>query len=86
MIDTVTHNGRVHKVVSEMGYVFEKEPFMSHPDVIKQDQMLVDLAHIADVWCNGEAEVPCEQADRQKLTDAAYPDTICLDIMTCVHL
>lgn len=73
-------------MVSEMGNVFEEEPVMTHPDVIKQDQMLVDLAHIADVWCNGEAEVPCEEANGQKLTDAAYPYAICLDKMTRLHL
>jgi hypothetical protein len=69
-----------------MGDVLEEEPFMPHPDVIKQDQMLVYLAHVADVWCNGEAEVACEEANGQKLADAAYPDAICLDIMTRVHL
>lgn len=72
--------------MSEMGDVLEKEPFMTHPDVIKQDQMLVYLTHITDMRCNGEAEVPREQANGQKLADAAYPYTICLDIMTRVHL
>ncbi len=44
--------------------------------VVKKNQVLVNLAHVADVRNNGQAEFLCQQADRQKFADSRQPGAI----------
>ena len=48
-IDSVLNPGWNHKIPLQMRDAFQKQGFVSYCDVIEQDQVLVNLAHIADV-------------------------------------
>jgi hypothetical protein len=64
----------------------EKQSFVSHGDVIEQDQMLVDLAHVADVWHYWQSELPRQQTDSEELRNPGNPGAIRLDEVDCARL
>ena len=64
----------------------EKQSFVSHGDVIEQDQMLVDLAHVADVWHYWQSELPRQQTDSEELRNPGNPGAIHLDEVDCARL
>ena len=58
---------RVDKMVSQMGNVFKKDHFVAHRNVVYQDEVLMDLAHVADVRHDRDVKLPRQQADRQDI-------------------
>ena len=55
--------GRVQKVFSEVGNLFEEECIVSHSDVIIEDEVLMDLTHVSDLRDHGQVELPGEETD-----------------------
>jgi hypothetical protein len=53
-----------------MRNAFEKQQFVSHGNAVEQDQVLVDLAHIADMRNYRQSELSRQQANRKKLRNA----------------
>jgi hypothetical protein len=58
------------KVFAQVGDVFEEDGFVAERDVIKQDQMLVKLPHVAYVRHNGHAKPAAQQTDGEEFAHA----------------
>ena len=56
----------------------EKQSFVSHGDVIEQNEMLVDLTHVPDVWHYRQPELSRQQADGEELRNPGDPGAIYL--------
>ena len=52
---------------------------MANCDVVEQDQMLMDLPHVADMWNHRQVVFPRHQADCQELADARDTRAVHLD-------
>src|SRR5688572_19648524 len=48
-VDPVPDVGRVDEVLPQMGNVLKEDDLVAEHDVIEEDEVLVDLAHVADV-------------------------------------
>lgn len=59
---------------------------MPHRNVIEQNQVLVDLAHIANMWHYRQPKLPRHQADRKELRDSCNAGAIYLYKMNCACL
>src|SRR5437762_10467227 len=70
-----------HKVLSEMGNVLEENYFVIERDVIEENQVLMQLPHIANVGHDRQAKLLCHQAHREKFAHAREPGAIGLDEM-----
>jgi hypothetical protein len=57
----------MHKIAAKVGDVFEEQNRMSKCDTVKQNQVLMNLAHITDMWYYGQPVFPCQQAHGNKL-------------------
>jgi hypothetical protein len=66
---------------------FEKQQFVSHGNAVEQDQVLVDLAHIADMRNYRQSKLSRQQANRKKLRNAGDSGAINLYKMrgACLH-
>ena len=50
----------------QMRNIFKKQSLVAKCNVVKQDQVLMDLAHVADVGYHRETEFAGEQTDGDK--------------------
>ena len=79
----------MHKVSAQVRNVFEKCLRMTDGDVFEQDQMLMDLSHVANVRNHGHAVPLREEAYCQKLAHSPKSsaiglqeaDTTCLKVV-----
>ena len=69
----------MNKVVLQVRYVFQEHHLMPHGNMIEQDQMLVQLTHVAHMRYYGYAEFSAKQAHGNELTYSAHPYGIYLD-------
>ena len=60
----------------EVWNVFQEQLFVPQRGVIKVHQVLVDLPHVADVGYDRQAKLSRQQADAEKLADAANAGSI----------
>ena len=58
--------GGVYKMLLHVRNIFKKQSLVAKCEVVKQDQVLMDLAHVAHVGYHWEAEFAGEQADGDK--------------------
>ena len=65
--------------MSQMGDVFEKDRLMAHRNVVHQNQMLMDLAHVADVGNDRDTKFARKQADREEFAYSAEAGAIRLE-------
>jgi len=65
----------------QMRNVFQELSFVAKGDVVEQDQVLMDLAHVADVGYHGQAEFPGEQTDGDKFRNTGKAGAIGLNDM-----
>lgn len=66
-----------------MGDVFEEQGRMSKRDVIKQNEMLMDLAHVTDMWYDGQPILSRQQTHSYEFRDASEPRAVRLNEMHC---
>jgi hypothetical protein len=66
-INAIFNAGWIHEVSLQVRDALKEYRFMSHRDVIEQDQVLMNLPHIADVWNYLQSELSRQQAHREKL-------------------
>jgi hypothetical protein len=66
----------MHKVLAQMRDVFEKDNLVADRDTIEQNQMLMQLPHIADMRHDRNAKLAAEQAHNQKLAHPGHPQRI----------
>ena len=57
VIDAPLDTDRMNEVFAEMGDVLQKERLVAHADVVEKDEMLVELAHVADMGDHGNPEL-----------------------------
>ena len=69
----------MNKVRAQMRDVFQKLFGMPDRDVVEEHEVLMNLAHVADVRNDGDAELFREQADRNKFADAAEARAVGLE-------
>ena len=50
----------------QVGNALQEKRFVAEGNVIEQNKMLVNLAHITNVWHDTQPEFPGHQADRKK--------------------
>ena len=62
----------MHEVLAEVRDVFKQKRLVREGDVVKKDQVLVDLTHVADVRHNRLPELLRQQADREELADPGH--------------
>ena len=60
----------MHQVVAQVGDVLQEDRVVTHGDVIEQHQVLMDLAHVADVRHHRQTELARHQAHCEKLRNA----------------
>ena len=53
-------------MLPQMRNVFKEQSLVAKRNVVEQDQVLMDLAHVADVGYHREAEFTGEQTDSNK--------------------
>ena len=70
----------------QMRDALEKYSFVSHGDVIEQNQMLVNLSHVADVRNDSQAEFSRQKADREELRNSSNPRAVHLHDMNGFRL
>src|SRR5438876_7447409 len=70
---------RMHKVLSQVRDVLEKHNLLSECDVVEQDEVLVDLPHVTNVWDDRHAKLPAKQAHRNEFADASHACRVHLD-------
>src|SRR5271163_1237752 len=58
--------------------VFKEIHLMVEGNVVEQDQMLMNLAHIPDMRHDRQLELPCHHAHGKKLAYAGEPRAVCL--------
>ena len=56
--------------------VLEEDGFVVEGDVIEQHEVLVDLAHVANMRDHGNSEFFCKKADNQKLAHSGHTQGI----------
>lgn len=56
--------------------IFEKNSLVTHSNVIEQDEVLVNLPHITNMWYDGNIKFPRHKTDRDKLADATQAHTV----------
>jgi len=66
-------------VFFEMRNVLEEDNFMIERDVIEEHQMLMQLAHVANMWHDRNAKLFGHQADGEKFAYAREASAIRLD-------
>ena len=59
--------------------VFEEMHFMVERNMIKEHQMLMNLAHVSDMRHDRQLELSCHQTNGQKFTNTGEPRAICLN-------
>ena len=67
------------KVFLKVRDVLEKDFLVTHGDVVKEHQVLVNLTHIANVRHHRDSKNPTHQAYGQELADAADAYTVDLN-------
>jgi hypothetical protein len=70
----------------QMRNVFKKESLMAKRNVIEQDEMLMDLAHVADVGYDRETEFAGKQTHSDKFGNSGKAGAIRLNDMHCSSL
>src|SRR5437667_11436450 len=70
---------RMHKVLSQVRDVLEKHNLLSECDVVEEDEVLVQLPHIANVRHDRHAKLAAKQTHRDEFTDASHASRIHLD-------
>ena len=73
-------------MAAQMRDVFQENRFVTQRDMIKQDQVLMDLPHIANMRHHRNTVFPRQQADCNELADATEPHTIGLQESRRVRL
>jgi hypothetical protein len=66
----------IHEVRLEMRNALEEYRFVSHGDVIEQNQMLVNLSHVTHVRNDPQAELSRQQAYCEELGNSRNPRTV----------
>ncbi len=69
----------MHKMLPKMGNVFQKDNLVAERNVVEQDEVLVQLPHIANVRYDGHAKLAAKQTHRNEFTDASHASRIHLD-------
>jgi hypothetical protein len=69
---------RKSEVVFQMRDMFQEDDLVVKSNVIEQDQMLVQLAHVANVGNYRQAQLFRHQADSEKFAYTSEPGAICL--------
>ena len=67
------------KVFLKVRDVLKKYFFVTHGNMIKEHKVLVNLAHIADVWHHRHSEFTRQQAHGEEFAHSANPRAIHLD-------
>jgi hypothetical protein len=62
-----------------MRNVLKEFSLESQPNMVEEDQVLMDLAHVADVRHDRKVKDLREEADRQELADAGDSGAVNLD-------
>ena len=70
----------------QMRNILKKQNLVAKCKVVKQDQVLMDLAHVADVGYHWEAEFAGEQTDGDKFRNPCQASAIRLNDMYCSGL
>ena len=68
-------------MIAKVRNVLEKYGLLPQANVIEQDKMLVQLAHIAHMWNHGKAEFLCKEANREKFAHACQPRAVSLHVV-----
>ncbi len=55
-IDAAFHRSGMHKVFAQVRDMLQKQSVMTEGNVVEEYEMLMDLAHVADVRHDGDAE------------------------------
>ena len=79
LINTTGHGAGMDKMFLQMRNVFEKNHVMPERDVIEQHQMLVQLAHVANMRNDRHAKFAAQQADGDKFAHARHPHRVHLN-------
>src|SRR4029077_1408657 len=79
LVHATLHLCWINKVIPKMGDVFQEGNLESQPDMVKKNQVLMHLSHVANVRHHGKIEDLCKETDGQKLADACDSRTIDLD-------
>src|ERR1700739_923423 len=72
---------RKHEVFLQMWDMLKEAHFMVERYMVKENQMLMNLAHVSDMRHNRQLELLCHKTDGQKLADTREPRAIGLDKM-----
>ena len=70
----------------QMRDVFKEQNLVPKRNVVEQHQMLMDLAHVADVGYHREAEFAGEQADGDEFRNSGKASAIRLNDVYCSGL
>ena len=73
LINTTFHSGGKLKIFPEVGDVFEEHLLKADRYVIKENKVLVNLAHVPDVRNHLESKLFRHQANQNKLIHSSYP-------------
>ena len=71
-IKTAVHLGGMDEVIAQMRDVFEEERGQFESDVIEENEVLMDLAHVADMGHRRHAEFSRQHAHRDELADTRH--------------
>lgn len=66
--------------------VFKEQSLVAKRNVVEQDQVLMDLPHVADVGYYRKAKFAGEQADGDKFRNSGKARAIGLNDMDCTRL
>ena len=69
----------MNKVFAQVRDMFKKNNFVAERDVVEEDEMLMKLAHVADVRHDGNAKFARKQTDGDKLADSRHAHSVHLD-------
>jgi len=69
----------MHEVFTQMRNVFEEDNFVPQRDMIKQDQVLMQLAHIANVGNDRHPKLPAQQTHGNEFTHARHTHRVHLN-------
>src|SRR5208282_6611733 len=80
-VNSALDSRRMNEMFAHVGNAFEEHRLMPDRDVIEQNEVLVNLPHVADVRHHRQSEFPREQAHRDELGNPREPRAIRLHEM-----
>src|SRR5882757_9459273 len=78
VVDTILHLRGMDEVTPKMRNVLKELYFEAQPDMVEENQVLMQLSHVTNVRHHGKTEDPREKTDSKELADT--PNSRAIDL------